>query len=139
MAKSCIWHVGWARSVRRAHITITGVRGILPSAVLALWWHLVIGGGKTRSWLIHIRHVLNKIKYQHFYLIWWESPDLNNIFCSKFIHTTDWIQNIKLFGDILSIVFNSIKKNIDPSIIILIISLFINLHFWLDISSAGIN
>lgn len=31
------------------------------------------------------------------------------------------------------------KKNIDPSIIILIISLFINLHFWLDNSSAGIN
>lgn len=63
MVKFCIWYVGWVRFVRRVYIIIMGVRGILFSVVLVLWWYLVIGGGKIRSWLIYIRYVLNKIKY----------------------------------------------------------------------------
>lgn len=63
MVKFCIWYVGWVRFVRRVYIIIMGVRGILFSVVLVLWWYLVIGGGKIRLWLIYIRYVLNKIKY----------------------------------------------------------------------------
>lgn len=63
MVKFCIWYVGWVRFVRCVYIIIMGVRGILFSVVLVLWWYLVIGGGKIRLWLIYIRYVLNKIKY----------------------------------------------------------------------------
>lgn len=63
MVKFCIWYVGWVRFVRRVYIIIMGVRGILFSVELVLWWYLVIGGGKIRLWLIYIRYVLNKIKY----------------------------------------------------------------------------